>query len=300
MSGTYVSSIARWTIAALVAAIGVVVGAEGAVAGPWVKSPGKSYLKISGELFDSGRTFDVEGQAMEAMPAYSHIGVRSYGEVGIVPRISLGWSLPFLIATNTLEDGRSFRRLGLGDLDLRADVQIVDGTCAVAGELEARIPLYGETVGVGDQATASMNGSDAERYRPILGDGSHELAPGLAAGCGFGIGWARASAGPRFRFDGFGDGIDWSVGAGAYLWPDRLALQIGASGLERFTAHDPRPTKRFASARAGLLVNVAAGIAIEGGAGYTFDGAFVAAGWSGAVGVSYPGRLFPDPFGNDS
>lgn len=271
-----------------------------AAAGPWVKSPGDSYLKLSGELFDSKRTFEVDGHAIEAMPAYSHLGVRSFGEVGIAPRVSLGWSLPVLSATNTLDDGRSFDRFGFGDLDVRANVQIVDGTCAVAGELEARIPLYGDTVEVGDQATSATSGSDAERYAPILGDGSHELAPGLAAGCGLGVGWVRAAAGPRFRFGGFGDGIDWSVGGGAYLWPDRLAIQLGLSGLERFVSHAPRPTKRFAKARAGLLFDVADDVAIEGSAGYTFDGAFVAAGWSGALGVSYQGRLFADPFGDDS
>ena len=268
-----------------------------AEAGPWVKEPGQTYLKLSGELFSSNTTFDVDGKAMEAMPAYSHVGARMYAEVGVVPRISLGWSLPFISATNRLDDGRTFERVGLGDLDLRANVQIVRGVCSLAGQVKGRIPLYDDRVQAGDQATAAMQGSGDSQYEPILGDGSRELTPSLAFGCGFELpGWVTASAGPNVRFDGFGDGIEWSAGGGLYAIPDLFAIQFGVSGLERFTANDPRPTKRFVKGRAGLLVEFTDILALEGGVGYTIDGAFVARGWSGSLGVSYQGRIFPNPF----
>lgn len=291
----------RRTVSILVVLGTLGFGVGTASAGPWVEPAGEGYLKVSGEYFGSQENYDVEGRAGEATPSYSHVGARTYGEVGVFRRVSLGWSLPVVSAVNRFDDGRSYRRTGLGDLDARLDVQIFSGTCALAGEFEARVPLYSGTVGVGDSATASTSSGGADQFEPVLGDGSREFAPGLAFGCGVPLpGWVTASAGPRFRFDGFADGIDWSVGAGAYVVPERLAVTLGGSGRERFAAHDPRPTKRYAKARAGILFELSRSVALEGSAGYTLDGAFVARGWSGALGVSYQGRLFPDPFGDGS
>lgn len=284
-------------VAAHAVALFLVLLAAPAAAGPWVEAPGDGYLKLSGEVFDSQRNFDVAGDAMAADPAYSHVGARSYGEVGVAPRLSVGWSVPFVAARNTASDGTRHRRAGFGDLDVRADVQIVRDTCALAGQLEGRIPLYGDTVGRGDSAT-SADGEGGSGSEPILGDGSRELTPTLAFGCGLPLpGWLTAAAGPNFRFDGFGDGLTWRVGGGAYAIPDRLAIQIGASGLERFRAGNPRPTKRYVKARGGFLVEFGGPWAVEGNASYVLDGAFVAQGWSGSLGVSYDGAIFANPFG---
>jgi hypothetical protein len=281
---------------AIAAAVALVVTPSPADAGPWVETPGNGYLKLSGEYFASQGTFDLEGRANEMPPLYSHVGARSYGEVGVAPRVSIGWSLPVVRATNTFGDGGTRQRTGLGDFDARVDIQLFRGACAGAAELEARMPLYSGTVGVGDRATATSGDGDS-RAEPVLGDGSREFAAGLAVGCGFALpGWVSASVGPRFRFDGFADGLDWSVDAGGYIVPDRFAVKLAASGRERFATNAPRPTKRYVKASGGLLLGLGERFALEGTAGYTLDGAFVARGWSGALGVSYEGRLFPNPY----
>lgn len=286
----------RPLFAAVATSAMLLVVSPSAEAGPWVETPGNSYLKLSAEYFSSQGTFDIEGRPNTTPPLYAHVGARSYGEVGVAPRVSVGWSLPVVSATNTFDDGATRQRTGLGDFDARVDIQLFRGACAGAAELEARIPLYRGTVGVGDRATAT-GGDDSGRAEPVLGDGSREFAPGLAVGCGFPLpGWVSASVGPRFRFDGFADGLDWSVDAGGYIIPDRLAVKVAASGRERFATNDPRPTKRYAKASGGLLVGLSERFALEGTAGYTLDGAFVARGWSGAIGVSYRGRLFPNPY----
>ena len=291
---------ARMIVAWFAVVVFAVVSLPGnAEAGAWVKKPGSTYAKLAGEIFSSKTNFDVEGHLMESMPDYSHFGARAYLELGLLPRVGIAAGTALLSAKNTLDDGRDFNRTGFGDLDVRLDAQIFRaGGCALAANMKGRIPLYSGMVQPGDQATAAMSKDSDDKFEPILGDGSYEFTPTAAFGCGFpGPGWATAHAGPNFRFDGFGNGLSYGVGAGFYVLPDRLAITANASGVQRFSDTNERPTKSYLNVGGGLIVGLFGNVSVEANAGYTPTGAFVARGWSGSLGFSYGGALFPNPFG---
>lgn len=287
----------RHLFAVLLAAGGISLAASPAAAGPWVNDPGEIYAKLAGERFQSDKNFDVDGNLVEAMPAYSHWGARGYVELGVAPRLGIAATAPLVRATNTRPNGETFHETGFGDLDVRLDGQIIEKPCALAGSVQGRIPLYDGMVQSGDQSTAAMSRTGDDRFVPLLGDGSFELTPLLAAGCPLPrSGWATLRAGPNFRFSGFGNGLNWGASAGLYLWPERLAVALRASGRERFSTENDRPTKSFRNLGGGVLFDLTTSVALEGSVSYTPSGAFVARGWSGSLGVSYAGALFQNPF----
>lgn len=270
-----------------------------AAAGPWVKKPGETYLKLAAGTFSSDKVFDLEGELIEPDYAYSHTAVSVYGEVGIYPSVALNFSAPFLASTNELNERTRYKRWGPGDLDLAVQVSLKDGACAASVSPGVRLPLYEGTVGEGAEVNTVTQGSTGvERYTPALGDGSVDLVALGAFGCSLYPfpGWVSVQAGPRFRLQGFGDGVDYAVDGGVFVWPDRLALTARVGGVQRFSGDNDRPTKSYVSAGAGLIANIYAGFALEAGASYIPWGVFVSRGWSTTIGLSYTGALFPNPY----
>ncbi|QDG53808.1 hypothetical protein FIV42_24605 [Persicimonas caeni] len=270
-----------------------------AIAGPWVKEPGSSYVKLAGGLFSSDKAFDRQGNLVDPEYAYSHQAVSAYAEVGVFPSVALQFSVPFLSSTNELNERTRYKRWGAGDLDIGLQIGLMNEGCAASITPGARIPLYEGTVGA--DATASTIGSGTtgvERYTPALGDGSVDLAATAAFGCSLYPvpAWVTAQAGPRIRLNGFGDGVDYAVDGGIFVWPERLALTARVGGVQRFSDGNERPTKSYLTVGAGALLNVWNGFALEGNASYIPTGAFVARGWSASVGLSFTGEVFSNPY----
>lgn len=269
-----------------------------ATAGPWVKEPGKTYLKVAGEVFSGGKTYDLEGQKTDPAYDYSHRALRLYGELGILPRIGFGFSLPVLHARNVV-DRTKYAKSGLGDLDLWLGVQIHRDPCAVSGKFRTRVPLYDDILSSDAEPSVRSPGAAGQaRYMPALGDGSIDLAPTLAAGCpipGVG-GWVSAEVGPRFRLNGFGHGIEYAADVGAFVWPERLAITARVGGIQTLSQENERPTKSYLSIYGGLYLLIWEGLGLEAGASTIPTGRFVASGWSATAGISYDGRLFANPF----
>ncbi len=275
----------------------LVAAPAAAIAGPWVKEPGESYMKLSGGLFNSDRVFDVNGELNDTAYTYSHRSVRAYGEVGVFPSVALNFSVPFIASTNTLNERVRYNRWGPGDLDLAVQVRLLEGPCAASIAPGARIPLYDEMVGEGGVNVASGT-SASRRYVPALGDGSVDLVATGAFGCSLHPlpAWIGVQAGPRLRMNGFGESLDYAVDAGYFVWPERLALTGRVGGVQRLSADNERPTKSFLSVSGGLLLNIYAGFALEAGASYIPSGAFVARGWTADVGISFSGEVFSNPY----
>jgi hypothetical protein len=271
-----------------------------ATAGPWVKDPGQSYVKISGGVFESDQVFNLSGNIEEAAYSYSHTSVRTYLELGVLPQVALSVGLPFLASTNELNERTRYNRWGPGDLDLAAQVSLLESSgCAVSIAPGVRLPLYEGTVSQGDSANSVAQGSTGSaRYTPALGDGSVDLSAVAAAGCSlYPIpAWITAQAGPRIRLQGFGNSLDYALGGGIFVWPERLAITARIGGVQRFSSDNERPTKRYTTVGGGLLVNIYSGFALEANASYIPIGAFVARGWSASAGLSFTGEIFSNPY----
>jgi hypothetical protein len=269
-----------------------------AVASPWVKAPGTGYAKVSGSTFSTNQVVDASGQSTQTPWQYTNHSVTTYFDVGVAPRVGLNLTLPFHIADNSYES-LVYQRSGLGDLGLGLSFAILEGRCPLTAAVGGSIPLYDGVIPSDAEIAGATGGSNpAERYLPALGDGAYELTPGLAVGCSFYPvpGWATAKVSYQARSNGFGDGIRGSFGTGAFVLPERLAIMVGVDTVQRFDATAERPTKSYLSAHVAALVRVGWGFSVEGNISHIPGGVFVAKGTTYGLGISYDGRLFPDPY----
>lgn len=300
--------LARSTRAAcmLAALLTTMTWAAEAQAGPWVKDPGQLYAKAGGSAFESDLVFDVDGELVDPGFTFSNRSINLYAEAGILPRVGLTLNLPVHFSTNELSERVRVRNQGAGDLDVGLQAQIKEsGACPVSAHLIGRAPLYSGIVSDGSTpGTSGIAPSDddpnglALRYAPALGDGSVDVTGLVSVGCSLYPlpAWVTVEAGPQLRFRGFGDGVRWAADAGAFVWPERLALTVRVEGQQRLQTDNPRPTKNFIALGGGVILNLAAGFALEANGSYIPTGAFVARGWNVGAGVSFTGTVLKDPF----
>jgi hypothetical protein len=271
-----------------------------AAAGPWVKAPGKSYLKISGSTFSSDQMFDLSGNLVDTGFTASHTALRVYGEVGIYPSVALNFGTAFYSSTNELNERTRYNRWGPGDLDFNVQVALMSGGACVASVAPGvRLPLYEGTVSAESGVSAvDMGSAGIQRYTPALGDGSVDLVAVGAFGCSLYPvpGWFGVQAGPRIRLNGFGDGVNYAADAGIFVWPERLALTVRAGGIQALTSDNERPTKSYLTVGGGVILNIYAGFALEATASYIPFGEFVSKGWNAGIGLSYTGSVFANPY----
>lgn len=269
-----------------------------ATAGPWVKAPGEAYLKVSGSSFSSDQVVDATGSDAVTPWVYDNQTVSTYLELGLAPRLGLNLNLPYQTASNTYSN-LVFKQAGLGDLGVGLNFAAIEGRCPVSLSLNGSIPLYDGVIPSDAEIAGTTGGSTPEeRYTPMLGDGAYEIQPGVSAGCSlYPIPvWLTASISYGLRTEGFGDGVRSSFGAGGFVWPGRLALVTGVDVVQRFDNRAERPTKSYLSVYGGLLATLGWGLALEASVSHIPGGVFVAKGSTYNLGLSYTGRLFPDPF----
>ncbi len=270
----------------------------GAQAGPWVKAPGSAYVKVSGSSFSTDQVIDASGKHTTTPWSYSNQSLTTYMDLGIAPRLGFNLSLPVHMAENSYEALR-YQRTGLGDLGLGLNLAVFRGRCPVSLELGASIPLYEGVIPSDAEVSGGSATSDpSERYLPMLGDGAKELHPGVSIGCSlYPIPvWTTAKVAYGLRTNGFGDGVRSSFGVGGFVWADRLAVMGGVDMVQRLSSDHERPTKSYMSVYAGLLAKIGMGFSVETSLSHIPAGVFVAKGTTFNLGISYDGRLFPDPY----
>jgi hypothetical protein len=291
----------RTTLAATLALLGLGLS-QPAAAGPWVNEPGEAYAKLSGGYFAANGVYDLQGDLNDSPPyEYSHWDIRLYSDIGIAPHVSFGFSVPFRRARNRV-DTTDYIKSGPGNLDLFVKSGASFGTCAAAGQAGVQVPLYSEGVGSDpNDGPVSSGSTGRERYMPVLGDGSVDLSLLASFGCSLHPfpGWFDVAAGPQFRLDGFGDGLEYAGSFGAYVWPERLALKARVGGIQNLAANPAMPTKSYVQVSGGAIIDVVDRVAIEATAAWIPWGEFVTRGWSASLGVSYSGPLWPNPFEED-
>ena len=268
-------------------------------AGPWVKAPGESYLKVSGSSFSSDQAFNLDGELVDAGYSASQKGLGVYGEVGVFPGVALNLNTAFYKSTNEISPRERYHRWGAGDLDLALQIAVLEGSCSASFAPGARIPLYSGTISAQNGLSAvDMGKQGVQRYTPALGDGSVDLVAHAAFGCSlYPIpGWFGVQTRPRIRLNGFGDGVDFAADFGVFVWPERIALMVRADGIQTLTSDNERPTKSYLNLSGGLIANIYAGFALEANASYIPVGEFVAQGWTATLGLSYSGDVFQNPY----
>jgi hypothetical protein len=290
-------------LTAIVVGVVLTAAASSVRAGPWIPEPGEGYAKLSAEYFDATGVYDEQGDPSEPSYEYSHRAVRLYTDIGVAPHLGVSASVPFVIGENRrpTDDGPArYVKRGFGDLDLELQTGTEFGALALGLAGRVRIPLYDETVSADAPNPLRFSQSELRqrRFLPALGDGSVDVTPLVQVGLSLHPlpMWLTASVGPKFRFQGFGDGLQYAVGAGAFVAGDHLAVQTRVGGVQRFSDDNRRPTKSYLQVSGGPLVRVAGPLSFEAAASYIPTGAFVSKGWSVSAGVSYDGRIFPDPF----
>lgn len=195
-----------------------------ASAGPWVRSPGATWLQLGTTSF---RSEQVPG----ALP-YASDAVRLYGEVGLPGRFQVVAAVPFTQARHTAEGPPTtvYRNRGAGDLSLGLDRQLHTGTAHLALGLELRTPLYPamdthtEADGLDPELVPALLASF-----PELGEHVTDLTARLAAGWGLPGGWVTAGGGPRLRF-GAASGVAVALGGGWWAVPEVVAFGCWTEG----------------------------------------------------------------------
>lgn len=266
-------------------------------AGPWVKQPGQTYIKVGGGVFESDKIYDLAGDLQELEFTYANQSATIYAEVGVAKDLGILVATSFYQAGNTLRlTKEEFTNSGFGDLDLGVQWQAWSGDgCVAAVNAVGRAPLYSGVLSADAQVgTSGSSLTREERYRPALGDGSYDVSVTGAVGCSLHPfpGWVAAEAGPRLRTRGFGSGAQFAFDVGAFVIPERLALTLRADGVLRLSEQNERPTKWYVSFGGGAIIPIAGGVALELSGSYIPVGAFVAQGWSAGAGVSWSGQLW--------
>jgi len=268
-----------------------------AQAGGWVRAPGHIYVEMGVSGFVSDGIWQLDG-SFQANPEldYQAVGGRLYAEIGVWDRLAVGFSLPYTQATNTGLDGIEFTRSDFGNLTLFGQYQLWQGFGALAAQLRVTTPLYeGGVAGVNQQSGwVSESLPEFSIFFPAMGDGSTDVSLQAQWGMplGFVPGWLTADLGPRLRTNGFGPSLDYALGVGVYVWPERVALTGHVEGWQRFGDDHEGPTSSLVQAGGGAWIPVAAGFALTGRVSQVIDGAFTARGLGWSVGVGYQGAPF--------
>lgn len=195
-----------------------------AVAGPWTKSGGEIYLKLSEGVFLSGDFVDPRASSRGAVvgslaPENLSLTTALYSEVGLFQGLHLQAYVPFVVGRNSFASGSSYLSRGGGDLVL--GVQWTPGVFAFPHALRAdvKVPLYD---------VGQPKGFEAVRF-PARGDGQIDSTIWISLGDSLSIlpAYAFAELGHRFRtsqFVGEGDGLAF---LSSFVFAGQLGYKLG-------------------------------------------------------------------------
>lgn len=242
-------------------------------AGPWIRDPGASYVKLGASSFvgvEPGST-----GMMEMPTQYADLTASAYGELGLPLGLEVAAYLPYVVAQ--ADDGAArFVSYGGGDAELGLGKRLLASPVAISLATVVKVPLYTDR---GDFRVATYGGYASRFSTP--GDGQVDVDARLGVGGSFRAGatpgWVQGSLGYRHRTGVFVDGVPWLVQAG--LSPARAGRPLGfagveASGLANVEA-DPR-SRAWTRLGAFVAVNLGRGLALEA--------------WGGAIPWAYASR----------
>ncbi len=270
-------------------ALGAVCLADpaGTFAGPWTKSAGEAYLKLSGGMFLAGEYVGARVAASagdipaDSSPPPSHTSLSAslYGEVGLADRLHAQLYFPFVRGQNDYGGGYHFNSAGAGDLV--AALQWTPGVLSFPHALRAelKLPLY--------------DLPHDERF-PARGDGQVDATLWLSAGSSFSFApiYAFAELGHRFRTEAYPTNGDGLAFGDCFVFQGQIGLNLGgfvfAAGSSGVVPYDSDAvTKGYATAGGALSIPIAGRFAFELSADAVLWAKNSSRGFSASGGFSY-------------
>ncbi|MBM4369958.1 MAG: hypothetical protein FJ102_27360 [Deltaproteobacteria bacterium] len=264
----------------------ILLAADLAAAGPWLRDAGSAYVKGAVGGFAG---LDGEAGAMEAPVSYRDASASLYGELGLPWSMQASAYAPYVIAVNQRPEA-AYASFGAGDAELLVSRQIIREPLALSLGVGAKLPLYADRAGDREDAY----GAAASRF-PEAGDGQVDIEARLEAGRSFRVGrvpgWVQASGAYRHRTGDFVDGVPWSAQLG--LSPRRGDESGGWAGVEAsgvVNVVDDAHTRSWTRLGAFGAVRLDGAWAIEAWAGVIPWASASQRGAGGGVGLSYQHR----------
>ncbi len=261
--------------------------ASSAAAGPWSKSGGELYVKLSEGAFIAGEYVAPSGETEDDVD-YLGLTTALYAEVGLAKGVQVQLYLPHVVARNAYTASGD-RYLTFGGGDARVGAQYSPPLpFPAAVRLDVKVPLYDVT---------EPGGLEGDLF-PARGDGQVDVDGWLSAGgsagdlFGFGeLGWRHRTA----AYPGGDAGLDFADSALAY---GQLGYKLGGWFIVALNAQavvpveDDGRTKGYATAGPSVYAPVGGGLAVEGYADATLWAQAASRGYSVILGVSYAGEVW--------
>lgn len=188
-----------------------------AEAAPWIREPGKSYLRAGATRFVA----DAPELTAPYLRSFETITASLWAEVGLPWDLEVAAELPYVVATNTFRPGGAYSNRTLGDARFQLARALVK-SIPLSAVLETKVSLY------------EARHSELIQTYPDVGDGNVDLTPKLSIGHSFWPtpAWLTAELGYRLRLDKYADGVFGAFNAGGWVWRDRLALGVYVNGIK--------------------------------------------------------------------
>ncbi len=256
-------------------------------AGPWSKSAGELYVKLSGGAFLAGEYVDPAGRSADDVD-FLGITTALYAELGLAERLHLVVYVPHVVARNAFA-GTGDRYLSYGGGDARVGAQYSPPLPFPAAiRIETKVPLYD---------LSEPGGLEGPLF-PARGDGQIDVDGWLAAGGSAGALYGFAELGYRHRTATYTGGDMDQDYAGSALAYGQLGYTFGPSIIVALNAQavvpleDDGRTKGYATVGPSIYAPVGGGLALEGYYDATLWARAASRGQTVILGVSYAGEVW--------
>jgi hypothetical protein len=269
-----------------------------AKAGPWTKSLGQYYAKLSlGGYFASGFR-DASGTFQSGVD-YASISPAVYAEVGVFKNLQLSVYAPYLVARNTFDGSATnlansranneYVRTSMGDTIVAVQWSSPWWSLPHALRFEAKLPLYNVNAPRGGQQTSFPAPGDGQVDWTLwgsIGKSFESLPLYLAAELGHQFRteqWLFEN--PRLAEPTFSDSLRWFGQAGLRFLENKYAM-LNFTGVEPYSPG--LYTKGWMTLGLGLFYPVGKrGFALEANADQALRVVNTAKGSAVGIGVSY-------------
>ncbi len=270
------------------AALSLSVAPSSAWAGPWTKSLGEVYLKLSESVFLAGEFVDPRTSRVVGLTddiSHESFTTAIYLEAGIFDRLHLQLYLPWTAGLNDFQGTARYLSLGFGDLvaGLQWSSPWIPFPHAIRAEV--KVPLYD---------IADPKGFEGVRF-PARGDGQVDATLWLSAGASLSEVpiYLYGEIGHRFRTElyvGEGDDLRFSdsfVFLGQIGWTTPITLLVAASvnGVVPYAADEV--TKGYVNVGGSLFLPIVGGLSVEASVDGTAWARASSRGVSISAGMSY-------------
>jgi hypothetical protein len=232
--------------------LGAVLLCPPAHAGPWIKKPLETYVKVHTSYYAGARHYD---SPHSDDLRYSAWTISTYAEMGLPYGFQMLVALPFQWASHRSQTGLAFHNYGVGDIQIQVDYGIWDGLPLSVG-VEVKVPAYEDP----DSLSAQSSLSSYAASFPRLGDNGFDVVGHLQGGLSWPQleGWFALDIAYRKRLASFQDALEGRLTTGAHHLLGPLGVELFIHAAANVTTSDKNkglsaPTNDFAKAEIFLI-----------------------------------------------